>query len=271
MLNLKPMLKPNYYRKPETKVLIKLRVLLLALFLMPINSHSQNDENQSVDSQTINSIEEAEVTFKLSLKSSTYGNATLGKFTNTFKKTDTGYSVNSVTKVQGIAAIMIGSNEQQSCNFTFDHATNTATPVSYAGGTLKKEKYRVNFNWEDRTFQFDSGETLDMPDGYIIDICSMPFALALAQGRGLDKQTMYIIDGKKKRLRGYNLLSSDNETVETPFGLKETLKIVLQRELRPDRLLTLWLSLDDQFTPVKVEEKRKSRTTTMVVSELSVN
>jgi len=81
---------------------------------------------------------------------------------------------------------------------------------------------------------------------------------------------MYIIDGKKRRLRAYNLLSSSNETVETPIGSKETLKIVLQREHRPDRLITLWLSLEDQYTPVKVEEKRKSRTTTMMVSEVSV-
>ena len=248
-----------------------LRILLITFFLMPLNSHSQDDDTPSVNSDIQNTIEEVEVTFKLNLKSSSYGNATLGKFTNSFKKTETGYSVKSVTKVQGIAAIFIGSNEQQSCDFTFNHATNTATPVSYAGGTLKKEQYRVNFNWQDRTFEFESGETLDMPDGYIIDVCSMPFAAALAKGKGLDKQTMYIIDGKKKRLRAYKLVSSSNEIVETSLGDKETLKIVLQRELRPDRFLTLWLSLDDQYTPVKVEEKRKSRTITMVVSEISVN
>ena len=241
--------------KPGLSAFVSL--VIIALSIMPSKSFSQSDD---IDVQ---------ITYKLSLRSTTYGNATLGKFTNTFKKTDAGYSVNAVTKAQGIAAIMIGSNEQQSCDFTFDQSALKATPVNYAGGTLKKEKYRVNFNWEDQIFQFGTDETLDMPDGYIIDNCSMPFALALAQGKGLADKTMYIIDGKKKRIRGYNLVSSDNEKIETPLGDMETVKVVLQRELRPDRQLTLWLSVNDQFMPVKVEEKRKSRTTTMLISEMS--
>ena len=270
MLNTKYYFNKTIFRKRQASITHKLSIVLMALCLLPISSHSQTNESQNANNAIENPIEEVEVTLKIKLQSSTYGNATLGKLTNTFKKTETGYSVNSVTKAQGIAAIVIGSNEQQSCDFTFDHKTNIATPVSYSGGTIKKEKYRVNFNWEDRIFQFENGETLDMPDGYIMDVCSMPFAIALAQGKGLEEQTMYIIDGKKKRLRAYNLLSSSNETVETSLGTKETLKIVLQREHRPDRLITLWLSLDDQYTPVKVEEKRKSRTTTMLVSEVAV-
>ena len=236
-------------------------ILLITLFILPMKTHSQSEST----------LTDLEVTFKLSLNSSTYGNATLGKFANVFTKTDTGYNVNAVTKAQGIAAIMIGSNEQQTCDFTYDPETYKATPINYAGGTLKKEKYRVNYDWEKRTLQFADGESLDMPDGYILDICSMPFAIALAQGKGLDQQTMYVVDGKKKRIRSYKLLSSSNEAIETTLGSKETLKIVLQREFRPERTVTLWLSIDDQYAPIKVEEKRKSRTITMNVSSMGVN
>ena len=120
---------PSFYTK-KASFAMRCCALLMIMLLIPINSHSQNDENKSIEPKIVNVIEEAEVTFKLSIKSATYGNATLGRFINTFTKTDTGYTVNSVTKAQGIAAIMIGSNEQQSCDFTFNHSTNTATPVN---------------------------------------------------------------------------------------------------------------------------------------------
>ena len=224
----------------------------------------------NTQSQTVKELESLVVTYKLSIQSSSYGNATLGKFTNTLEKTDAGYTVTSVTKTQGLAAIIIGSNEQQSCDFSIND-DGSSTPERYAGGTLKKDKYHVNFNWDEKTISFENGESLDMPEGYILDICSMPFALALNQGKGLDQQPLYIVDGKKKRVRGYTLLSSQEIEIETPLGNKETLELVLQRELRPDRTLTLWLSIDDGYTPVKVEEKREHRTTTMMISELEIN
>jgi len=54
--------------------------------------------------------------------------------------------------------------------------------------------------------------------------------------------------------------------LETKLGDKPTIKMVLQRETVPERTTTLWLSTQDQYIPLKVEEKRKSRTTTLVVN-----
>jgi len=247
-------IKNNQIKKPYMGLLFTLLLL--------ISANSQ--------SQTVKKLESLVVTYKLSLRSSTYGNATLGKFTNTLTKTDTGYSVKSVTKTQGLAAILIGSNEQQSCDFSLE-SDGSAIPMRYTGGTLKKDKYHVDFNWAERTLRFKDGEAFDMPEGYILDNCSMPFALALNQGKGLEGSNIYIVDGKKERVRGYNLVSSTEVEIETTLGTKNTLELVLQRESRPDRSLTLWLSIDDYYTPVKFEERRKHRTTTMVVSELKVN
>jgi len=220
------------------------------------------------NADTTSKFNDVSITYKIKIQSKSYGNATLGKLTNTIKTTDQGFTVKSVTKTQGIAAILIGSNEQQSCDFIMQD--NFAVPQRYVGGTIKKDQYEVGFNWSDKTITFADGESLDMPEGYIVDNCSMPFALALQKGQGLETQAMYIIDGKQKRIRGYSLLSSENESIETPLGVKDTTKIVLQRELRPDRTLTLWLSTEDQYVPVKMQDKRKSRTTTMTVSAINV-
>jgi len=210
------------------------------------------------NAQTTPAVEfnDVSVTYKIKIQSKSYGNATLGKLTNTIKTTDSGFTVKSVTKTQGIAAILIGSNEQQSCDFIMKDGY--AVPQRYVGGTIKKDKYEVDFNWQDQTITFEDGESLDMPKGYVVDNCSMAFALALQKGQGLEKQPIYIVDGKK------------NESIETPLGVKETKRIVLQRELRPDRTLTLWLSIEDQFVPIKMQDKRTSRTTTMTVSAINV-
>jgi len=224
--------------------------MLLSLLVTPMKSNAQTNPTAEFD--------EISITYKLSIQSKSYGNATLGKLTNTLSKTDVGFSAKSVTKTQGIAAILIGSNEQQSCDFIMENGL--AIPQRYSGGTLKKDQYDVAFDWQKKTITFEGGESLDMPKGYVLDICSMPFAFALQQGKKL----------KKKRVRGYTQASSEEAIIDTPLGKKKTIKIVLQRELRPDRILTLWLSIEDQYIPVQIEEKRKSRTTTMVVSAMNI-
>jgi len=97
----------------------------------------------------------------------------------------------------------------------------------------------------------------------------MWFATALLKGELPENELVYVVDGKSKRIRGYKLRSRQNEVIPTPLGEKETVKMVLERELRPDRTLTFWLSKEDQYLPMRIEESRKSRTTTFEISELS--
>jgi len=110
---------------------------------------------------------------------------------------------------------------------------------------------------------------LDMPQGYVVDNCIMWFATALLKGELPEEERLYIVDGKSKRIRGYRLRSQSEEVIDTSLGQRETIKMVLERELRPDRTLTFWLSKNDQFLPVRIEESRKSRTTTFEISDLS--
>lgn len=246
---------------PHPSLKIQALFCFVMLCLLPMKSHADITEFEDFS--------QLSVTYKLKLNSSSYGNATLGKITNTISKSEIGFTVKSVTKAQGIAAIIIGSNEQQSCDFIMQDGY--AVTQRYVGGNLKKDKYSVDFDWQEKVLTFESGETMNMPNGYIVDFCSMPYALALQKGQGLKDKTMYVVDGKKKRIRGYILVSSEADSIETALGVKDTIKITFQREQRPDRTLTLWLSPSDLYVPLKIEEKRKSRTTTMTVSDLVIN
>jgi len=212
------------------------------------------------------SLEPISIAYKVSMVSDKYGNATLGKAQTTLTKTDTGFSAVSQTKAQGIAAILLGSNFQESCDFVIEH--DQVVSDNYSGGRRDNTDYQVNFDWKDRKIKFSDGESLDMPKGYVVDNCNMPFAAAMLKGDGLSKQTLYIVDGKSKRIRGYNLKSTNEEILETNFGEIETVKVVLERELIPERTITLWLSPQNSHVPLKMEERRKKRTTTMMVDKI---
>jgi len=216
------------------------------------------------------------ISYTIKFESNKFGKATLGRVENILKTRDNGgYSIESVTKAQGMAAIVLGRNEQQSCEF--EVLDGKAVSQKYDGGRIGKTDYQVAFDWAGRKASFkdirkkSADETVDLPDGYIVDNCSMWFAVALLKGEIPDSESMYVVDGKNKRIRGFKLRSSNDEIITTKLGDKQVTKVVFERELRPGRTLTFWLSHDDEYLPLKMQESRKSRTTTFEVTRLTLD
>ena len=207
------------------------------------------------------------VSIEFKIRISKFGNAVLGKIQSRLDITDTGYSIQTVTKAQGMALLLMQSNIQESCEFEI--GDGRAVARSYNGGTVGKTEYSVGYDWEQKKVSFNQSESLDMPQGYVVDNCIMWFATALLKGNLPEEERLYVVDGKSKRIRGYRLRSQSEEVIETSLGQRQTIKMLLERELRPDRTLTFWLSTKDQFLPVRIEESRKSRTTTFEISDLS--
>lgn len=205
------------------------------------------------------------ISYEVSLQSSRLGNATLGELQTKLQSSASGYKVVSETKAEGMAAVLMGSSLKETCDFKIQN--QEVVSKDYQGGHGSKITYQVNFDWQNRKITFNDEETVDMPKGYVIDNCNLPFAFAITQGKELNKP-IYIVDGKKQRVRGYTLQSSQPETITTNLGKFETIKVVMQRELKPEKTLTLWLAKENQFLPVKMEEKRSSRTTTMSLNSL---
>lgn len=202
------------------------------------------------------------------MASKKWGNATLGNL-ETFIKTEgeDKYSVHSKTKTQGLASILMGSNIEETCNFQTEN--NQVISQEYNSGQSNNGNYdfAVQFDWEERKINFED-TTLDMPKGYVVDNCTFPFAAAFSQGNNLADEIIYVVDGKSKRIRGYKFNSVTDEILDTKFGQLNTLKVVLERELKSERTFTFWLAKDKQFMPVKMEEKRESRTTTMMAQSI---
>lgn len=211
-------------------------------------------------------LDPASIRYKIKFDSSTFGNATLGKIETKLSTSDEGYLIESLTKTQGMAAIIIGNNYQESCEFQV--SDGEAVSTAYKGGRVGKTDYSVEFDREGKKINFASKDSLDMPEGYVVDQCMFWFAIALLKGEVESEKPIYVVDGKSKRIRGFKLRSKSEEQIDTALGSKLVQKIVLERELRPNRTLTLWLSPEDQYLPVKIEESRKKRTTTFEIERL---
>lgn len=231
-----------------------------------VNKETINNTSEEISENIVatNTLDPVSIEYKIRI--SKFGNATLGKVQSVLETTDTGYSIKSVTKAQGMALLLMQSNIQESCEF--EVINGRAVARNYSGGTVKKQEYSVAYDWDNRKVNLSDEESLDMPQGYVVDNCIMWFAAALLKGQIAKNEGVYVVDGKSKRIRGYKLRSQDTEIISTALGDRKTLKMVLERELRPDRTLTFWLSTDDQYLPVRIEESRKSRTTTFEISEL---
>jgi len=190
---------------------------------------------------------------------------TAGKIQTKLDRAGSGYSVSTLTKAEGMAATFLGTNIQESCRFKIEQSL--VVPINYAGGTIKSQNYKVSYDWADRKIDFGD-ESLDMPQGYLIDNCAMPFAITILKGLAPGNEAIYVVDGKTRRIRGYTVRATEQEKIRTPLGELQTTKMVLEREFRPERTFTFWLSNKDEFLPVKMQEKRKSRTTTMMIRRM---
>ena len=208
-----------------------------------------------------------QLTYQIKLDSSRFGNAALGEIQTTLTREADSYRVESTTIAQGMAAILVG-NFQESCEFRLQDGR--ALSQSYRGGRPEQDEYAVEFDWSAKKIHFKGSEPLDMPQGYVIDNCNMPFAMAVLNERDT-ADTVYVVDGKKTRIRGYRIRAKSREIVATKIGKLDTLKMVLEREYEPQKTVTLWLSRAHQFLPIKMEERRKSRTTTMMLTSLQVD
>lgn len=238
------------------KISLSTALALLVLLVIPMS------KSHAAEFEPVN------VSYSVGLDSSKFGTATLGKINTTLKTTQTGYAINSVTRFQGMAAIITGDNHQESCEFNVENGK--AVTEKYSGGKIGKNEYDVNFDWNERKVNFNQKQSTDMPQGYVVDNCMVWFATALTKGVSLGEEVMYIVDGSKKRIRGFKQRSSEPVSIETKLGTKDVIKLVLERELNPNKTLTFWLSPENQYLPLKIQESRKSRTTTIEIDSLEL-
>lgn len=194
----------------------------------------------------------------------TVGKAELGSLLTELTRDGDDYHVQSETRAEGMASILLGGAIRENCRFTV--TSELLRPSSYRVVREGRRAYQHSaiFDWSSKQISFSEGDTIAMPaDGYVVDNCSVPFAFMLAGSQLLDQSQLHVVGGN--RIRHYENLRMSQENIDTPLGSMDTIRIQQQRVGKPERKLTIWVAPGKNNLPVKIVEKRKSRTTTMVL------
>lgn len=203
-------------------------------------------------------------TVKLRYDVNIYG-SNLGEIHTTIIKKKTSFDISSITRAEGVASLVLGGDLIQKCSFN----TNENHIISDTSNTEKfgrsAFKNTINIDWNTGFVKYNNQATLTVPTGYLVDFCNFQFAAAYTDLEYLKNNTIYVLDGKKSRVKAYIFKSISQEKLETPIGEFQTSKIVLERELNPEKSLTFWVTEKHPYFPLKMLEKRKSRDRVMTI------
>lgn len=191
------------------------------------------------------------------------GVAELGSLISTLDRKGDAFEVTAETRAEGMASILLGGTVREICRFSTER--NVLTPESYRIIREGRDAFdrSVSFNWDERRVMFSDGRNIVISDGYIVDNCSIPYALIVGGAETFKRRSLHIVGGKK--VRRFENLNMEEETVTTPLGEFRTVRIDQVRFDRPDRQLNIWLAPEMHNLPVKIVEKRKSRPDTTML------
>jgi len=196
----------------------------------------------------------------------------LGEVHTRIRHDDKGFDIHSVTKAEGAASLLMGGDLLQDCKFsTSDQKIVLNSSVTEKLGS-KSFKSSVALDHKNNKISFagkDGNKKIDIPSGYIVDSCNFQFAAAYTAKEILKNQTIYVIGGKRNRIKGYIFKSESQETLKTPLGEIEATKIVLERELNPEKQFIFWVSEKHPFFPLKMMDKRKSGSRIMTIKSVT--
>ena len=207
-------------------------------------------------------------TVELSYKVNILG-TNLGEIQTTISKNNRNFEVNSIAKAEGVASLLLGGDVTQGCAFTTvdQHIISSTSNIEKLG--RKAFKNVIEIDWDSRFINYNSESVLSIPSGYLIDFCNFHFAAAYTDIEFLKNNKMFVLDGKKSRIKTYIFKSITKEKIKTPVGEFEANKITFERELNPDKSITFWTTEEHPYFPLKMVETRKSRKRILTLKSIS--
>jgi hypothetical protein len=166
------------------------------------------------------------------------------------------------SKPLGLAKMFAPDLIQEKSNW--QEANGQLHPISYAydrtGG--KKEKHITTlFDWTNNQINIDyKGRPYQLPlSPNTFD--NLSYQQALINDLVADKKELRYSVVDKYRIKQYTLARQGTETITTPFGEFEAIKLVRQRikteDNKPERQTTLWCAPALNYLPIKLEHIEK--------------
>lgn len=158
----------------------------------------------------------------------------------------------STTVPEGLAALLVKDRIVERSILSYHN--NKIRPSSYSyeqTGGKKEKRYQIDFNWDKQqltsTLQKGHKPLLDGTQ----DLLSLQLAMMhdLQQG---NKSFSYII-AERDKLKSYQLTILGTETLETPLGKMETIKVEHYDTQKKDRF-TFWCAKSLEYLPIKIRK-----------------
>ncbi|HEX6929735.1 MAG TPA: DUF3108 domain-containing protein [Gammaproteobacteria bacterium] len=171
----------------------------------------------------------------------------------------------SEAKATGFISIFVDDVIREESLFRFEDGR--LWPVSYEYRQLNSSKNRnedIVYDWTDGIAKVNyrgHESTLELKPG-TLDRFLMQLAISLHSQDGKLDRDFRIIDNS--RIKTYRLQGQETETIETPAGTFETLRIERVDE-DSDKKIRLWLAPELGYLPVKIEQEKLNEETLRLV------
>lgn len=185
----------------------------------------------------------------------------IGKTKRTLSLQEDGrYIFTSTTKATGMFAMFFNGKITE--RSIWEYHEGRARPMQYSYKDTNEKKKRdvsLTFDWENKTVTNTiNGEPWDMeitPDTQDKLIYQINIMFSLLADNDLKKMNINVADGGK--LKNHEIIIQKKETIETPAGKYETIRIN-----RDDgkRVTTLWCAPSLDYLPVRIEHYKKGDT-----------
>ena len=158
---------------------------------------------------------------------------------------------------RGLARLFVRRDVKGESRFTLEN--DLPFPQSYSSfGAKKNDIQRILFDplTNEISSQYKGAEkTLQWSPG-VLDLLSMEIAMKLQFSRG-EIPTEYTV-AEKNRIREYYLEIEDRESIKTPFGEHETVRIRRQRA-GSDNHAIIWLAPELDYLMVRFDKYKRGK------------
>lgn len=161
----------------------------------------------------------------------------------------------SYSKTTGLAALFIKDTITERTTFTVDNSVIQPHDYLYdrKGGKRSRET-RINFDWTEKSVSNPIDQRrweVELPDG-TQDKLSYQLQLMLDLQAGNTDFNYPVADDD--RLKEYRFTLLGEETIDTPMGKIETVKIKRERAADSKRKTTIWFAKSLRYLPVRIKQ-----------------
>ncbi|GAB4288494.1 MAG: hypothetical protein Kow0083_01090 [Methylophaga sp.] len=178
-----------------------------------------------------------------------------GELKRTLTTEDNGLrKFNSVSQAKGVFSFFKPDIVEETSIWQLIDGTVTPQRYQYQRTGGKKDKFlQMLFDWHNSRVSIDDHQhpwQLDIQQG-VLDKLVYQISLMQDLASGIEQVDYLIADGG--RLKTYQIKVLGKETITTPMGQIETVKLTRHREKPKDRDTTLWCAPALNYLPVKLE------------------